>query len=117
MATTKIDVKTGDGICPAHVCDPGGKAPRPAVLFYMDGIGMRPAMVAMAERLASEGYYVLLPDLYYRLGAYAPLDAKRVFTDPAKRAEMMTKFMPSANAVNVMKDTKAFLAHFDAAPV
>ena len=117
MATTKIELETEDGVCPAYVCDPGGKAPRPAVLFYMDGVGMRPSMVALAERLAAAGYYVLAPDLYWRLGKYEPLDPKTAFSDPAKLAELRTKFFPIANAANMMKDTKAFLAHFDSAPV
>lgn len=40
------------------------------VIFYMDGLGIRPTLFAMSQRLADEGYVVLLPDLYYRAGPY-----------------------------------------------
>jgi dienelactone hydrolase len=53
----------------------------------MDGVGIRPAMLAIGERLASHGYYVLLPDLFYRAGPYEPMDPKEVFTNPDKRKQ------------------------------
>jgi len=107
----RIEIETDDGTCPAHVFDPGGTEPRPQVLFYMDGIGIRPALFEMGERIASAGYHVLLPDLYYRSGPYPPMDAKTVFSDPAKRAELSSRFMSKTTIANVMRDTRAFLAH------
>src|SRR5580700_7858122 len=89
---TRVEIRTADGICPAHTFRPKGGEPHPAVLFYMDGIGIRPALFRMAERLANAGYYVLLPDLFYRAGPYEPMDAKTVFSDPEKRSMLMTKF-------------------------
>ena len=41
--------------------------------------GNRPALVSMSERLASAGFIVLLPDLFYRYGSYGPLDPKELF--------------------------------------
>ena len=41
--------------------------------------GIRPALVSMSERLASAGFIVLLPDLFYRYGSYGPLDPKELF--------------------------------------
>ncbi len=38
------------------------------MIFFMDGLGIRPAMWEMGQHLADGGYLVLLPDLYYRLG-------------------------------------------------
>ncbi len=104
-----ISIRTQDGTCPAHVFRPDGGDPRPAVLFYMDGVGIRPALFQMAERLAASGYHVLLPDLFYRAGPYQPMDAKTVFSDPAKRAELFSRFMPTATVANVMRDTRSFL--------
>ena len=71
--TTSVDITTEDGVCPAHVFHPPGTGHWPAVLFYMDGLGIRPALFEIGERLAAHGYYVILPDLYYRGGPYAPL--------------------------------------------
>jgi carboxymethylenebutenolidase len=105
----KISIETKDGTCPAYVYHPDGNGPWPGVLVFMDGLGIRPAMLEVGERLASDGYFVLLPDLYYRSGPYEPMDAKTVFTDPEQRKVLMEKFMAPATPANVMSDTKYFL--------
>jgi carboxymethylenebutenolidase len=105
----RITIQTDDGICPAHVFRPEGAGPLAGVLLYMDGIGIRPALFDMAGRLAGAGYHVLLPDLFYRAGPYEPMDAKTLFSDPAKRAELFSRFISTATAANVMRDTRAFL--------
>jgi carboxymethylenebutenolidase len=112
----KIEIRTRDGICPSYVYRPAAGRPWPAVLIFMDGIGIRPAMLEIGERLASHGYYVLLPDLFYRSGAYEPMDARVVFTDPAKRKILMEKFFALATPANVMSDTGAFLDYLAAQP-
>ncbi len=53
--------------------------------MYPDAGGARPALREMAARLASLGYAVLLPDVYYRNGQWAPFDMKAVFADKAER--------------------------------
>lgn len=62
---SKIEIKTRDGLCPSYIYRPAGAGPWPAVLVFMDGPGIRPAMLQLGERLASHGYFVLLPDLFY----------------------------------------------------
>jgi carboxymethylenebutenolidase len=105
----RIQIGTRDGLCPAYVFRPAAGAPWPAVLVYMDGIGIRPPMLELGARLATYGYYVLLPDLYYRSGPYAPMDARTVFADPEQRRVLMDKFMALATSANIMSDTGAFL--------
>src|SRR2546421_11280841 len=75
----------------------------------MDGIGIRPAMLEIGERLATYGYFVLLPDLYYRSGPYAPMNAQTVFTDPEQRKILMERFMSKVALPALMSDTEAFL--------
>jgi carboxymethylenebutenolidase len=116
IPTEQTNIATRDGICPAHLFRPDGKGPWPAVLVYMDGIGIRPAMLAVGEHLAGCGYLVLLPDLFYRSGPYAPKDARTVFVDPEQRKEHMEKFMSLMTPANVMSDTQAFLDYLDARP-
>jgi carboxymethylenebutenolidase len=111
---TAIEITTEDGRCPAHVFRPEGAGPWPGVLMFMDGIGMRAAIVEMAERLASAGYYVLLPDLFYRAGAYTAPDPKKLFSDEAVRNEHFKKFFATTTVEGTMRDTRAFLAHFEA---
>jgi len=112
----KIEITTGDGACPSYVYRPAGAGPWPAVLVFMDGLGIRPAMLEIGERLATHGYYVLLPDLYYRSGPYEPMDPHAVFTDPEKRKILMEKFLARATQANIMADTRAFLEYLASRP-
>jgi carboxymethylenebutenolidase len=111
---SKINIKTRDGTCPSYVYQPAGKGPWPAVLVFMDGLAIRPAMLELGERLATLGYYVLLPDLFYRSGPYEPMDPHTVFSDPEKRKVLMEKFFAPATPANIMSDTRAFLDYLAA---
>ena len=90
MPRIDVPIKTRDGVCPASLFTPAGsKGPWPAVIFFMDGLGIRPVMWEMGQRLADGGYAVLLPDLYYRLGSYPPMVPAEVLADPKRREELM----------------------------
>src|SRR5258708_34952694 len=94
-------ITTRDGACPAHVYRPDVAGTWPAVLVYMDGIGIRPAMLEVGERLATHGHFVLLPDRFYRTGPDETMHAKTVFTDPAPRNEL-NKHFASATQANLL---------------
>ena len=111
---SKIEIETRDGLCPGYVYRPAGAGPWPAVLVFMDGLGIRPAMLQIGERLASHGYLALLPDLYYRAGPYEPMDPKAVFADPEKRKELTAKYFAVATSANIMSDTRAFIDYLAA---
>jgi carboxymethylenebutenolidase len=113
---TKIEIATADGTCPSHVFRPDGTGPFPAVLVFMDGLGIRPAILEVGERLSTYGYFVLVPDLFYRFGPYAPMDARAVFTDPAKLKVLRETFFQHATPEKIMADTGAFLAWLDGQP-
>jgi len=110
MPHTRIEIPTDDGACPTHIHRPDGRGPWPGVIVYMDAVGIRPAMVEIAERIANAGYYVLLPDLFYRVD-FDVSQGLKLFTDPAFRHDVMTRVMPSASHANVMRDTEALLRH------
>jgi carboxymethylenebutenolidase len=116
VTASRTEIKTKDGICPAYVYRPAGKGQWPGVLVFMDGLGIRPAMLEVGERLAGNGYVVLLPDLYYRSGPYAPMNAATVFTDPEQRKVLMEKFFARATPASIMSDTAAFLDYLAAQP-
>lgn len=112
----EVAIETRDGTCPSYVYRPAADGPWPAVLIYMDGLGIRPAMLEIGERLAVHGYYALLPDLFYRSGPYEPMDPHAVFTDPDKRRILMEKFLALATQANIMSDTRAFLDYLAGQP-
>ncbi|HEY1537297.1 MAG TPA: dienelactone hydrolase family protein, partial [Polyangiaceae bacterium] len=112
----RIEIATKDGSCPSYVYRPGGNGPWPAVLVFMDGIGIRPAMLELGERLASHGYFVLLPDLFYRSGPYEPMNPHTLFSDPEQRKVLMEKFFAFATQANIMSDAAAFLDYLAAQP-
>ena len=67
MIEQTLDIATGDGAMETFICRPE-RGSYPAVLFFMDAPGIREELRDMARRLASVGYYVMLPNLYYRAG-------------------------------------------------
>jgi len=107
----RIEMKTRDGVCPSYEYRPSGTGPWPAVLVFMDGLAIRPALLEIGEGLARHGYYALLPDLFYRSGPYAPMDPHAIFSDPEKRRILMEKFFALATPANIMSDTQSFLDH------
>jgi len=112
----QTDITTRDGTCRTFVYKPQGTGPWPAVLVYMDAIAIRPAMLELGERLASYGYFVVLPDLFYRSGPYEPMDPATLFSDPEKRKELFEKFIGPATPEAIMSDTRAFLDYIEAQP-
>jgi carboxymethylenebutenolidase len=116
VASQKVEITTADGVCPATVWRPTGNGPWSPILFFMDGPGIRPAVFAMAERMASHGYFVLLPDMFYRSGPYEPMNVAQIFSDPALRQQLRDKFMGKVDQAKAMSDTRAFLAFLDAQP-
>lgn len=115
MPHRTVEIETLDGRCPAHVMTPDGSGPWPAVIVFMDGIGMRPAIEEIGARLAREGYFTLLPNLFYRV-EFTALDPAKAFTDPVLRDDLMNRVMPSASPANVTRDTQVFLRWLDAQP-
>ena len=107
MSRFSVTIETRDGLCPASLLTPTGQAgPWPAVIFFMDGFGIRPAMWEMGQRLADRGYVVLLPDLYYRVGPYPPMNPREVLADPELVSTLM-KYVASLDRDRQISDTAA----------
>lgn len=117
MSRQDVTIATPDGDARAFVFMPeGGAGPWPAALIYTDAFSIRPAFFEIAQRLASNGYYVLLPDMFWRLGPYPPMDPKETLADPAKKQELFGKYIGSTDAEKAMSDTGAFLAWLERQP-
>jgi len=116
MPRLEVTIKTRDGNCPASVFTPANKVgPWPAIIFFMDGLGIRPAMWEMGQRLADGGYSVLLPDLYYRQGSYPPKNPAQVLADPKLMGELM-KLVGSLDRDKKVSDAGAFIEFLSSRP-
>jgi carboxymethylenebutenolidase len=107
MASKTIDIKTPDGACDTYVSHPDGGGPFPAVLFFMDGIGIRPVLRHMADRIAAEGYYVLLPNMFYRRGRAPVFDVATILKPENRPA--LTELVLSLTPALVVRDAGIFL--------
>jgi carboxymethylenebutenolidase len=105
----QVAIPTPDGDARAYTFQPEGKGPWPAVIFFMDAPAIRPALFQMCERLASNGYFVLLPDMFWRAGPYEPINMAEAFKDEEARRAIFGKFMASTDPVRSTRDTGAFL--------
>ena len=111
MPTETIEIQTGDGVADAYLSRPDGDGQHPGVLFVMDAIGLRPQIAGMAERIASQGYVVLAPNVLYRAG-HAPVVPLPDFSDPDARGSFMGKLRPLMGQLTpeaVARDGEAYL--------
>ncbi len=108
---TTVDVPTEDGTADAYLTRPADGAAHPAVLLYMDALGLRPQLRSLADRLAGEGYTVLMPNVFYRHGR-APLFDLPEFIDPGVRPEIFERIGPVMRSLTnerAMRDAGAYL--------
>jgi carboxymethylenebutenolidase len=109
MIDQQIEIPTRDGSTTTFITHPERGGPFPVIIFYMDAPGIREELRDMARRLGTSGYYVMLPNLYYRSGVMeiGPLPA-----DPdSPERKRMYELMSSINIPLIMDDTRALLAY------
>jgi carboxymethylenebutenolidase len=113
VVETNVEIKTPDGTCDAAFIHPASGS-HPGVLIWTDAFGLRPSFREMAKRLAAQGYSVLVPNPFYRMGK-SPFfeDASKV--DFAKDRGKINPLMASIGADGaVEKDAPAYIAFLDA---
>lgn len=108
MNQMKVDIETPDGRMGTFVCHPETAGPFPVVLFFMDAPGIREELRDMARRLAAAGYYVMLPNLYYRHGVEELADLPQL--EPLAARERMFGLMNGINIDLVVSDAARLLA-------
>jgi len=109
VSQTEVKIPTPDGDARAYTFHPEGAGPWPAVIFFMDAPAIRPSLFQMCERLASNGYFVLLPDMFWRAGPYEPINLREAMKDEETRRAVFGKFMASTDPEKSTRDTGAFL--------
>lgn len=109
MAQSEVTISTPDGAARAFAFQPAADGAWPAVIFYMDAPAIRPALFQMCERLAAEGYFVLLPDMFWRAGAYEPINLREASKDEEARRARSARLTSSTDAERAMRDTGSIL--------
>ena len=111
MIERQIDIPTADGATTTFICHPERGGPHPPILFFMDAPAIREELRDMARRLGTAGYYVMLPNLYYRAGVME----LGSLAEPGMR-ERMFGYMNGLTIAMVMSDARALIVFADADP-
>jgi carboxymethylenebutenolidase len=110
MIEHHIDIQTADGQMNTFITYPEENGPFPVVFFYMDAPGKREELHDMARRIATVGYYLVLPNLYYRHPREFTVDRDE------EGYKKMFELMHQTTVANVMRDTQAMLDYVDRQP-
>lgn len=108
-------MSTADGTADAYLTRPDDDRRYPAVLFMVDAPGLRPRIEDMADRIASQGYVVLAPNVFYRAGR-APVLPVPDFADSENRAGFMRAVRPLMEQLSadvVARDGASYLDYLE----
>lgn len=111
MIEHHIDLQTADGAMNTFITHPEEGGPHPVIFFYMDAPGKREELHDMARRLGTVGYYVILPNLYYRETREFELD----FGSDDSRVRMRELMYALGNNM-IIRDTQTLFDYVDDDP-
>lgn len=114
MIEQTVEIATPAGEMTTFIVHPERDGPFPIVIIFMDAPGVRETLRDMARRLASVGYYVMLPNLYYRRGV---MELSNLTALPQERARArLLDLAASLSSATVMEDGDACLGFADVDP-
>ena len=108
MREHDLTLSTPDGPLPVFVTHPDEGGPHPTVILYMDALGIREELKDMARRIGTVGYYVMLPNLFWREGG--PSFDPALLSTHGPEPEMMRLNHATTHAM-VLADTATLLDH------
>ena len=110
-----VAITTKDGRMETFVTHPQQDGPFPPVIFYMDIWGVREELYDLARRVATVGYYCMVPDFYYRQGkvrsTFINDRGERISLDRLSKDDQEKALVPARKLSDsmVMDDTGAML--------
>lgn len=110
----RVDIPAPDGSAEAWLATPGRDGPHPGVLLFMDAIGLRPRIHEMADRIASWGYVVLAPNVFYREGSAAETSPDGPLDTDEKRGAFFAHAMPRIQRLTPAHALPDIAAYLDA---
>ncbi|MFJ4656836.1 dienelactone hydrolase family protein [Nocardia sp. NPDC088792] len=118
MTIKTLRIPTVDGHADAFAAFPDHGDRHPGVLLYSDAFGLRPELKDRARELAEHGYYVLVPNLYYR-HAPAPVITLPGYISEELRPTVIAELWPLIQAhttERVLRDADAYLEFLTVQP-
>jgi carboxymethylenebutenolidase len=109
---TGVNVTTADGPADAVLFHPSGSGSWPAVLMWPDILGLRPVFREMGQRLAEQGYVVLVPNPFYRTNRAPVVTGSYDFGNAQQREELMA-IRGKLTDEMVDRDSAAFVSFLD----
>ena len=106
MFEEHVVIETGEGSASTFIVRPETDEPHPLILFLMDAPGKREELHDMARRVAAAGYYVMLPNLYYR-----DVPSFTVHREDPVSTRYMAELMGNLSNAMVAADAKALIRY------
>jgi carboxymethylenebutenolidase len=116
VVTEAVDVPTPEGSADALLVRPAGGGRHPGVVLLPDAFGIRTGLRAHAQRLASAGYCVLVPNVLYRHGASPVVPDVDVAVRATDRSASFAVILPKMQALTPERsraDGAAWIAYLD----
>lgn len=112
ISSGRVEITTPDGVADCYMTHPS-VGTHAGVIVWPDILGLRPAFEEMGNRLARQGYSVLVANPFYR-SARAPVVAEgATFNDPEVRNTVFA-LAGELNAETHFTDARAFVDYLDA---
>jgi carboxymethylenebutenolidase len=115
MLERLVDIATPEGPMDTFIAHPEGDGPFPVVVIYMDFWGFREELFDVVRRVATVGYYCIMPNFYHREGkvrnAFYDENGRMISLEVLDEKRKTIALEPLKNLSNAMvvRDTKALL--------
>ena len=115
VTAREVGVPMAEGEADGVLFHPDGAGPWPAVLVWTDILGLRPVFRDIGQRLAAEGYTVLVPNPFYRSQRAPVVEGSFDFGNPEQRKRVFA-MRAAMSDMDIDADARAYLGFLDAQP-